>query len=319
MPSSSLLLVALACSEEEDSRPAAAETGDPAPAATFRVTDANNYDFASAIDAPSVRTLEFADLTIDWSALGSDMQCHDVDPVADIDNLGLMAFPYLSEEEVEAGLSAGTIEQADLGGYVSLEPGDRTSVSLSEFTFFTTDVDIETLYQDIDGSSWMLLLSTGTTVGTGARSIVFLDPEPDEPNTEVLAGDACGVIDLDVELETLQATVAPAEGPWIVDWSALSKDGQGLAIDFGKIDALMVARYSLTPAELEEQFFDLELIADELWTMDLPGGTSADLADLQGESGAFEGFTAEGTWLLALRCSLCPNPAPLFLTRVGPP
>ena len=52
--------------------------------------------------------------------------------------------------------------------------------------------------------------------------------------------------------------------------------------------------------------------------MDLPGGTTASLGDATNGGAAFDGFSGNGVWLLALRCTTCANPAPLFLTVLEP-
>ena len=68
--------------------------------------------------------------------------------------------------------------------------------------------------------------------------------------------------------------------------------------------------------------FDIELIATNLYDIKLPGGRTADLAKATerktGET--FPGFarTETGTWMLALTCSKCQNPAPVLLTIIEP-
>mgnify|MGYP005741916403 CR=1 FL=1 len=47
---------------------------------------------------------------------------------------------------------------------------------------------------------------------------------------------------------------------------------------------------------------------------DRSGTTGFDLATLSG----FTGFSGDGIWILALTCSTCANPAPLFLTVLEP-
>lgn len=318
----------LACvSPEESAAPGesgadtAVDSGDPSDSGggdLLALTDANNYRYTGILDGPTIRTAELTDLHIDWSALSLDLQCHGLDPVADIDNLALLPFPYLSEVEVEAGLSAGDLQQADLGGYVSIEVEDRTDVYLSELTFFGTDADIETLYAE-GSATWLLVLSTGTTIGVGTRSLLFLEPHADEAATEVIIGDACGILDFDADLGSLTPVPVPRVGPWNVGWGGLTVDGQGGALERGNIDRLMVGVYpGMTPADLAASFLDLDRIAEGLWTWDVGGSASLDLGTAPMEGGAFPGFDQEGTWILALRCTMCANPAPLFLTVLEP-
>jgi hypothetical protein len=77
----------------------------------------------------------------------------------------------------------------------------------------------------------------------------------------------------------------------------------------------------MTVSEIEEQIFDLEILATTLWELELEGGKTADLAQAQARdgSGAFRGFTrTDGVWALGLMCSTCSNPAPVVLTILEP-
>ena len=279
----------------------------------------NNYSFVGLLDGPSFPLAELSDATLSWADLDRDLQCHDLDPVADIDNVALLVFPRLSEAEVEDGLSNNNLAQVDLGVYLSYEPEENTSASLSQMTFFGTDADIETQFTDGSGT-WLLLLTSGTTVGVGARMIAFLDPTKGATATSAAANDGCSVLDVDVELTAMQPLGVLRDGPWPVVWDSLLLTGQGNEFDAGDIDTVMVARFdAISLADLEPQFLDLELLADGLWTMEHAGGTSADLSGLLDSSGgAFPGFTDAETWVVALRCSTCPSPAPLFLGALVP-
>jgi hypothetical protein len=106
------------------------------------------------------------------------------------------------------------------------------------------------------------------------------------------------------------------DGPWRLDWSGLTRDGQGAPFEPTRVDTVMVGRFEEDLTGLEASFLDLEALAEELYAYPVSGGTTVDLAALS--EGSFPGFAAEGTWILALRCSSCANPAPLFLTVLLP-
>ena len=288
---------------------------DAPPEVPLRFLDAHNYAYVGALDAPTFPLAARTDVTLDWSALVTDLQCHALDPVADIDNAALLVFPNLGEEEIEAGLEAGTLEQNQLGGYVSFLPGDATAAVLSDFTFFGTDADIETRF-DADNGTFLVLITTGTQVGVGARMLAFLAPSETESATEARLTSGCPVLDFDADLASQTRAPILAAGPWDVEWSALTVDGRGGDMALGKIDRVVLARFDdLSPLDLERRFLDLELLADAIWTGDLAGGTTLDLATLHDATGApFSGFEGGETWIFALRCGTCANPAPLFLT-----
>ncbi len=293
------------------------EAPDPAADGSIVLTDANNYAFSGTLDGPSFAVAERADVTLDWSALTTDLQCHALDPVADVDNVALLNFPYLTEAEVEAGLSTDTLEQSDLRVYLSYEPGEATTASLSQVSFFGTDPEIESQFAEGSGT-WMMLLTTGTEIAIGARMLAFLTPTAGVTETVAAVDDGCSVLDFTADLTSMAPVPVLREGPWRLDWSALTRDGQGAPFEPTRADTLMVARFDTDLPTLEASFLDLEQLAAQTWTYTLLGGTSADLGALEGPSAPFPGFTQDGLWLVALRCSRCPNPAPLFLTVVEP-
>jgi hypothetical protein len=302
------LLLLPACADKGgDSGPVASET--------VALTDAHNFSYTGSIDVPAVVTASGQDVEVCWDQVSTDLQCHDLDPLADIENVGLVRFPNLSQADVEDGLAHNSLLQADISGYVEYQPdGARACANLADFSFFGTAIDIAAEYQE-GGGTYMLLLTEGTLPGVGARMLSFLEPTAASSATSVALEPGCGMLDFQADLQSKPAAPVLADGPWNVDWSALSVDGQGAEVAIESVDSLMLAFYEgMEPADLEGRFLDLELIATTLFTAELEGPTHFDLAELEG----FTGFSGDGTWLFALRCSRCYNPAPIFLGALDP-
>ncbi len=292
----------------------------PDPSGLLPLGDENNYAFDGALDGPTITLAAGQDAEIDFSALDHDLQCHELDPVADIDNVAVLLFRYLSEAEVESGLSNDTLDMSDLSAYLSYEPGDATSFRLSDLSFFGTDPEIEGEFIPGNGS-FLVLLTTGTTVGSGARMIGFLSPSDSSSNTTGSLSDGCSVLTYEADLSSLRPLTVLQAGPWNLDWSSVTTTGQGGAFTSTDVTSIMLAYYeNLDAAALEAQFLDIEIVADRMWTAEHPGGTTADLSLLADsvDGSVFPGFASEGTYLLALRCASCPNPAPLVLTELVP-
>ncbi len=308
-----VVLLPLGCDREE---PTGCDPVEEACGDEITLTDEGNYAIDAELDIASYPVAELTDITIYWDQLTQDMQGHELTPDEDIDTVAAAVFRYLTEEEVEQGLTNDTILMKDVGLYVFAEVTGTTSVNLSELTLFGTDIDVETYFEASYGT-WLIPLATGFTPGTGYRMAAFLVPTPGETTTEVHLTNDSMVLTVDADLTTLQPTEMAAGSTPTVDWSGLTLNGQGNEFKHGDVDQVMVGTYaSLTPTDLEEQLLDLELIHDGMWSYDLAaGGSSLDLSLLTDEAGAaFGGITDEGTWILALRCSTCANPAPLFLT-----
>ena len=286
---------------------------------TLTLADANNYVFSGTMDITPYEVQELTDITIDWSLLTEDLQTHPLDPEVDINTSACVVFRYLSNDEVEIGLSENSLEQADVALYVFTDVTGRTSVNLSEHTLFGTDVDVETYFELAYGETWMITLTTGDTPGVGTRMAAFLTPTAESEVTEVVLANDSTVVYVETDMTSLTKPTALATDEMTLDWGGLTTDSQGNPVSQGDIDQVMIGVYnSLDASDLEENLLDLEYVHDGMWYLDLEsGGTSADLTELtDNDGGAFPGFSTSGTWMLALRCTTCPNPAPPFLTIV---
>ncbi len=276
------------------------------------LTDDANYRFSGRLDVASEDLQEGSDPHFDWSGLTHDLQGHDLDPVSDIDNAALIVFAGLSQGEIEQGLSTNTLDQADLALYVSADPGDSTELYLSDLTLFGNDIDVEKYFVQGYGT-WLLTLTTGTEPGVGTRTAAFFDPSPESTETDLVLRDESATLSLDVDiLSSPEIPVLSGAPDLTVDWSGLTVTGQGTDVADAAIDQVMVGWYeNLDSQDLQDRFLDVEILADRTWIAGT-SGTQTSLAELTGESGSFEGVSDEGTWVLALRCTTCANPAPPF-------
>jgi hypothetical protein len=85
------------------------------------------------------------------------------------------------------------------------------------------------------------------------------------------------------------------------------------------ITKMLVGHYKETPAELEQKVLDLDGIAIDFYQGDVWSGTSASFSSLKTSDGrSFPGIDDKGTWLVALQCGACRNPAPWYLTVLKP-
>jgi len=286
--------------------------------------DENNYRTMADLTIPVVVTTAATDADICWSAIVDDIQCHPVSATADLDNVSLLRIAHLSQDQVRGRVADGSLSQSDVSGYVDFQTDHTTTCTkLSSLSFFGTVIDIPSQYIESDDYTYLLLFSKGTTPGLGARTMTFLQPSANSPNTKIDAPTGCGMLDFSADLMSLTKLSVPSDGPWLLDWRGIKRDGQGNEVPFQKIDGVSVGFYAnLTVADLQARIFDIELIATNLYDIKLPGGRTADLATATdrktGET--FPGFarTETGTWMLALTCSKCQNPAPVLLTIIEP-
>lgn len=293
--------------------------GTPPPVALL---DENNYHAFGRLSLPTVETASGTDVEICWTDMTTDIQCHALAPEVDIDNVALLRLS-LGESEVEDRLTAGTLAQAEISGYVESRADHlSTCARLFDFSFRGTSVKVVDEYQERPGETFMLLFTHGTKTGLGARMMMFIKPTAASGNTKVSAPPGCGLLDFKVDLSSLRKVVVPAQGPWVLDWRNVTVDGLGNQVLSTDPDKLFVGFYQgKTTADLEAAPFQLEAMATSLWDLALTGEPTADLgrATLRSTGAPFDGFSrAAGTWVLALMCSTCQNPAPIFLTILEP-
>ncbi len=312
------LLLTLACSAGCSSDEPPADGLEKAVA----ILDANNYQSQGSLTIPNIETAAGVDLDICWEEVTQNLRCHDLDPLADLDNVSFLRL-RLPQAEVEQKLVSGELRQSEIDGYLDHNADHQDAcTTLTSFTLFGTEVDVLEQYVESTESTYMLLFSEGTTPGVGAQSMLFLTPSSASTNTTVAGQPGCGMLDFQADLATVEPVAIPPDGPFVVNWEGLGRDSLGNPVPFGSIDQLLIGFYEgKTLEEIEAQIFDLELIATTLWDLELEGGRSADLtaAVERGGSARFSGFDRDdGVWLMALLCSTCQNPAPILLTVLEP-
>jgi hypothetical protein len=121
-------------------------------------------------------------------------------------------------------------------------------------------------------------------------------------------------------LHSLQPTLIPAgKAAVTVDWGMMTTNALGNPFIMNSITNALVAHYTQTPTELESQFLNLQLIATQLYQGSIPSGTVVDFSMLKDSTGkSFTGIDSTGTWIVALQCGGCRNPAPWYLSVLKP-
>jgi hypothetical protein len=287
---------------------------------TVMLEDANNYSYVGDIDAPTHAVADGVDIEVCWDEVTDDIQCHEVDPTVDLGLVTLARFGELSEVEVEEQLSTDSLDQSALGGYLGYEiQGGETCAMLDEFTLDGTVVPLSDHFYE-GGGTYLLLTSRGTTPGQNIVSMDFLEPSSGSDVTSVSFGPACATLDFSADLVGATPISMKSGGSsWMVDWGNLTVNGLGNAIQLANIDRMLIGYYEgRSVADVEASFLDLEIVATDLYEI---GGEAlfntfeVDLAEADG----FAGFDkTDGTWVLALMCTTCSNPAPLFATVIEP-
>ena len=304
----------------------------------------NNYAFSSTLSFPPTLVMPDSELSFDWSAVTTDFLGHPVDPLADIDTVNLMLWK-LTEEDLRVKLNDDALEQRDLAVIATVYTENATtSATLFEFTSIGTPLtpcEILPFVQapnpdpnahpecedgigdgfDPASHTYTVMTATGEVLGQGTRMIHAFKLDPMSTNTEVVVDTDSTGLEYSVDLASLEPLRVPAGTADItIDWADITVNALGNEFVTTSIDEVLVARYSLTPAELEAQFLDLDLIAEDLWRGDVPSDTNLALTSLAPNAAGepFTGIDAGSTWIVALVCGSCANPAPWYLSILTP-
>jgi hypothetical protein len=272
------------------------------PSLEFIVTDENNYSFSSTLSAQSTEIQEAQDGVIDWSNLSTGLLGNSIEPSM-IDGLSIIRFPRLSQAEVLIGINNETLKQSDLSGLVEFTPNGDLNAQISDFSLQGTPVQPEVDLLSAQGTFLVL-----ANIQDEIASLLFFAPVTSSDNHSIYIYDDSVTLDYDVSLSGTSIAVQQA-AEYYIDWSQLSTTGTGNPIALEQIDRLMLGGFSQSPQELQQDFLQLEQLADEFYSVDVTGITALPFDRISG----FNGFEPSLQWIVALQCSRCLNPAPLFV------
>ncbi len=287
------------------------------------LSQANNYTTVKSVLTPvSHPTVAGTNVEVCLDSIMDDIQCHAVD-VSGIKLLTLLRFKDVTEEEAAQVLTKGTLSQSDFDAVWTYET-DQSSpcVSLDAFkSLGGTPIDLESDFTTDSNLIYLVAAGTTKSPGIGTSTMAFLKPSDSSVVDQVDVETGCGLLDFEASLGT--PVDAPMNGPWVASWGDVKVDSLGNPTAFNLINELLVGFYpNMTPTQVQDDFFDVEINADPLWKVSVPAATkSMNLeAARDADGNAFDGFDGQGTgsWMVALRCNNCQNPQPLVLSELNP-
>ena len=206
-----------------------------------------------------------------------------------------------------------------------------TSATLDEFTSNGQDIDVEKEFS-IDGDFppdnhiYVLVLGAGSAPGYSAQIAAFIEPvdSQDAPTDLDITPNAVSLrykAELSEETYHVPARADKVTINW-VDGMEEKENALGQPWRWNQVHQVMLFFIEgMDAAGLEENFLDLEPLADETYVYEAMTAEPISLDMLEDENGVpFEGFDrTDGLWIIALRCTInCNNPAPKYLTVLDP-
>jgi hypothetical protein len=299
---------------------------------TMVAAEANNYSFSSSIMLHPVKVKPKADLTVDWSGVTVDFLTHAVNPKTDLNAIFLLSV-NLKSADFEKQLNDDTFSTSSIiipGPPPAYLPtnGETSKSMIGNFQSAAGPVTQDDLNMYLDGSvytpqntTFAFAAQSGTSVGTGAiHMLQSFELDSSSSNTNVTLTNSSTTLTYTANLHDLHPTGVPASTPALtLDWSMIQKNALGGTFTATNIAHAIVGHYTQTPSQLEGSFLDLQTLASQLYEADIQFGTTLDFTTLMDSSGhTFPGVNSDGTWLVALICTTCRNPAPWYLTILEP-
>jgi hypothetical protein len=290
--------------------------------------EANNYSFSSSLEVTVTPVTPLSDLSIDWTGVTQDFLGNTIDPAVDIDSVFIIVW-RLTVEQMTEKLNDDSLGAPDSAGAIAYY--NETGATASTIFEFEVpgggELPMDELLDRVDPAqfppsmhSYTVMPSEGGTPGEGAKMVHAFVLDDASTNTDIVMTNDSTKLMYMADLTSLTPTHVPAGANNIlVDWSDMMVNALGRDFIGTNIFEVLVAKYTQTPAELEQNFLQIETIADEMYRGDVLAGRELPLTELAREDGTpFAGITADGTWILALICGVCGNPAPWYITILEP-
>jgi hypothetical protein len=294
-------------------------------------TQDHGYTFMSTLKLEPISVKPQTILHFKWGSVTHDFIGHPVDAKKDLTTI-LMFLWRLNRDDLQTKLNNDELRGTDIvaGAPLTL-PSDcnNTEADLTAFKIgggmdITVDMLMERLNPSMyppDKFTYTLMAQTGSELGRGVRMIQAFKLDESSSNTTVeLTNDSTG-LDFKADIHSAKTTdISSGDACVKLSWENLPKNALGVDFDNTSITEVMVGHYNESPSELEgSKFLDLDRIAKDLYRGNIDSGYVADFSKLKNSSGDyFKGIDNTGTWLVALICGNCRNPAPLYLSVLKP-
>lgn len=302
------------------------------PTASVVITDPTNYKLSDSFALQHLVLQDDDDLVFDWSKLTVDFFGQPVNPATDINTVSISLW-HLTPADIEEALKVDDLPLGSNSGVITTFPdGSYTHMDLLGFNELGNPLPTDELWSRFDTATpnyqypqdeytFLVMAQSGTDVGKKPHAIALFNIDPSSTTTELDLTNDSTKLSYSVDLEHAQPMLVPAAVPQLtIDWSQMTTNCLGNVYDGGQITDVAVAHFAnKTLPELQDDFLDLQSLADGWWTGTVSAGRTIDLSTLTDGSGAaFPGIDSSGVWMAALFCGACNNPAPWSITILEP-
>jgi hypothetical protein len=204
-----------------------------------QIRDENNYTVKSNLTIPIEETQPGGDLEVCWDEVATDFMGQDVVPGTDTGIKGVHwgQITRLTEEQIAEQFAIGTFDSTKSVKKIRTFPVPNAATTCAKLSQFHTGESYLVPQQD-----YVLLFAGSQVQGELTRSALFIKPKEGSSVTKVKGRSGGSQLLFSADFNKPKVDI-PAKGPWVVDWSALTKDCVGVEVVFGNIETLLLAFY----------------------------------------------------------------------------
>jgi hypothetical protein len=288
-----------------------------------------NYQFSSTLTINLTSVKPSSDITFDWSGLTVDFLKKPVD----FSTIGMVEIALwgMDISAFEKGLNDDTLMNPIVIAWIPATPAKQTG-SIFELNVPDGPLPMETIMQYIDINNYpgdknlyTAMVADGTMLGQGTRMLQGFKLDATSTNQSVKIDSNSTKVDFTAKIAGRPETYIPAGtvAGLGIDWTKMKMYKTAAGGDFipSSIDRVRIGRYTQSVTDLEgDNFLKLDEIADAMYEAHVNVGTKLTFDQLKNmkDGSTFPGIDATHTWLVALNCGSCQNPAPWYLSILKP-
>jgi hypothetical protein len=302
------------------------------------LNDNKNYSYVNTFNVTSIVVQgSTPDVVFDWSGVTVDTRGRTVNPAQDID-IFLLSLWNMSPQKLAERISKDTLDiQSNKGVFWVQNDGAATQALLTDFgpyaeplqweTFSVSGEGLSKYFTDgpgYDPAEWthMAMAQTGLELGKNVRMIGFFTIDSNSPNTQFNMTSNSMDLEYTIDVNCQEwIPVAIGKADLTVNWENMNFNMMGEEFVYNRISKVVIAHYPMDSCQFQDDFINLESSANRWYEKMLTQvSTTTSLSGLVEKNTAtpFTGIDNTGTWVLALICDSCANPAPWFLTVLYP-
>jgi len=292
---------------------------------TILTTVDNNYQFTSTLTIMPAPVKPQSEITFDWSGVTKDFLKRPVD-LNKVEMVEISLWE-MTLAQFEKALNDDNLANPIVIGHIPVT-GGQTTGSIFSLHVPAGALDQATILDYLNETNYppanhlyAVMVASGMDYGQGTYMLGSFTLDPASVNQKVTIDSNSTKVDFKATIASRPPTYIPAgTGAVTIDWTKIKTTASGGEFIGSSITRMRIGHYTQTPTELEgDIFLQLDEVAQEMYEAPVDAGTKISFDKAKTKDGKqFAGIDDTGTWIVALNCGACQNPAPWYLAVLKP-